>query len=97
MQLDALEPAGARASAARSWARAAAATRTIGPARVPPCHRAFGPVPLVDLDELPDDALIMPCGDIGAPVVSIEKLGAGDEGGWLRDGLERVRGGRSPR
>ena len=52
----------------------------------------FGPVELVDLDELPDDALVMPCGYIGAPVVSIEKLGAGEEGGWLRDGLERVRG-----
>lgn len=54
----------------------------------------FGPVRLVDLDELPHDALIMPCGYIGAPVVSIEKLGAGEEGRWLRDGLERVRGGR---
>src|SRR5256885_11626245 len=31
----------------------------------------FGPVGLVDLDNLPDDALIMPCGGIGAPVVSI--------------------------
>jgi DUF917 family protein len=54
----------------------------------------YGPVELADLDDLPDDALIMPCGYIGAPVVSIEKLGAGEEGGWLRDGLERVRGGR---
>ena len=24
----------------------------------------FGPVPLVDVDELPDDALIMPCGGV---------------------------------
>ena len=53
----------------------------------------FGPVELLDLDDLPDDALIMPCGYIGAPVVSIEKLGTGEEGGWLRDGLERVRAG----
>src|SRR5262249_16614872 len=29
----------------------------------------FGPVPLVDLDELPDDALIMPCAGIGATTV----------------------------
>src|ERR1700756_1020390 len=29
----------------------------------------YGPVPLVDLDDLPDDALIMPCGGIGAPTV----------------------------
>lgn len=54
----------------------------------------FGPVRLVDLDNLPDDALIMPCGGIGAPVVSIEKLGTGEEGRWLRDGLERARQGR---
>ena len=54
----------------------------------------FGPVGLVDLDNLPDDALIMPCGGIGAPVVSIEKLGTGEEGRWLRDGLEQVRQGR---
>jgi len=47
------------------------------------------------VDELPDDALIMPCGYIGAPVVSIEKLGAGEEGGWLRDGLEQVRAGHA--
>src|SRR5256885_7404578 len=54
----------------------------------------FGPVGLVDLDDLPDDALIMPCGGVGAPVVSIEKLGTGEEGRWLRDGLEQVRGER---
>ena len=54
----------------------------------------FGPVRLVDLNNLPDDALIMPCGGIGAPVVSIEKLGTGEEGRWLRDGLEQARQGR---
>ena len=48
----------------------------------------FGPVPLVDLDELPGDALIMPCGGIGAPTVSIEKIENGDEGARLRDHLE---------
>ena len=35
----------------------------------------FGPVELVDLDELPDDALVMPCGDIGAPVVVDREAG----------------------
>jgi len=54
----------------------------------------FGPVRLVDLDALPDEALIMPCGGIGAPVVSIEKLGTGEEGRWLRDGLEQARQAR---
>jgi DUF917 family protein len=49
-------------------------------------------VSLVDLDELPDDALIMPCGGIGAPTVSLEKFENGDEGGRLRDHLEQLTG-----
>jgi DUF917 family protein len=49
-----------------------------------------GPVPLVDLDELPDEALIMPCGMIGAPTVVIEKIENGDEGARLRQHLEYV-------
>jgi uncharacterized protein len=53
-----------------------------------------GPVPLVDLDELADDALIMPCGGIGAPTVGLEKFGNGDEGGRLRDHLEQLTGRR---
>jgi DUF917 family protein len=47
-----------------------------------------GPVALADLDELPEDDLIMPCGAIGAPTVSIEKIENGDEGGRLRKHLE---------
>jgi uncharacterized protein len=54
----------------------------------------FGPVSLIDVDELPGDALIMPCGGIGAPTVSIEKLENGDEGNRLRDHLESVTGQR---
>ena len=54
----------------------------------------FGPVPLVDLDELPDDDLIMPCGGIGAPTVSIEKIENGDEGDRLRHYLEDLTGRR---
>jgi uncharacterized protein len=54
----------------------------------------FGPVPLIDVDELPDDALIMPCGGIGAPTVSIEKIENGDEGTRLRQHLEFVTGRR---
>ncbi len=53
----------------------------------------YGPVPALDLDDLPDDGMVMPCGYIGAPTVSIEKLGSAREGEWLRDGLERVTGG----
>src|SRR4029077_16842827 len=41
----------------------------------------FGPVPLIDVDELPDDGLIMSCGGVGAPLVGLEKIGAGDGGG----------------
>jgi uncharacterized protein len=54
----------------------------------------YGPVPLVDIDELPGDSLIMPCGGIGAPTVSIEKIENGDEGGRLREHLEFVTGGQ---
>lgn len=52
----------------------------------------FGPVPLVDLDDLPDDALIMPCGGIGAPTVSIEKMENGSEGVRLCEHVERLWG-----
>jgi DUF917 family protein len=52
----------------------------------------FGPVPLAGLDELPQDAMIMPCGMIGAPVVNIEKFGNGAEGTRLRDNMEQVWG-----
>jgi uncharacterized protein len=52
----------------------------------------YGPVALVDVDELPDDALIMPCGGIGAPTVSIEKIENGDEGDRLRAHLEFLAG-----
>jgi DUF917 family protein len=52
----------------------------------------FGPVQLVDLDDLPDDGLIMPCGMVGAPTVSLEKPGNGTEGALLRDRIEEVTG-----
>jgi hypothetical protein len=52
----------------------------------------FGPVPLLGLDELPDDALIMPCGGIGAPTVTIEKIENGDEGERLREHLQYLTG-----
>jgi DUF917 family protein len=52
----------------------------------------FGPVSLVDLDELPDDSLIMPCGGIGATTVSIEKIENGNEGERLREELEYLTG-----
>ncbi len=51
-----------------------------------------GPTELVDLDDLPPDALIMPCGMVGAPTVHIEKIENGDEGAVLREHLERLTG-----
>jgi DUF917 family protein len=54
----------------------------------------FGPVPLVDLDELPDDALIMPCAGIGATTVILEKFENGDEGTRLREHLQFMTGRR---
>jgi DUF917 family protein len=52
----------------------------------------FGPVAVVDLDDLPDDGLVMPCGMVGAPTVGIEKLGNGEEGVRLRDRVEALFG-----
>src|SRR6266568_822034 len=51
-----------------------------------------GPTELVDLDDLPAEALIMPCGMVGAPTVHIEKIENGGEGAVLRDHLERLTG-----
>src|ERR1700761_8604257 len=52
----------------------------------------FGPAALVDVDELPGDGLIMSCGGVGAPLVGLEKIEAGDEGERLRNLLERHTG-----
>ncbi len=51
-----------------------------------------GPTELVDLADLPDDALIMPCGMVGAPTVHIEKIENGGEGAVLRDHIEALTG-----
>jgi uncharacterized protein len=41
--------------------------------------KKYGPVNLVDIDELPDDALVVPVAMMGAPTVMVEKLPQGDE------------------
>lgn len=41
--------------------------------------RQYGPVELYTLDELEDDDLIVPAAGMGAPIVIIEKLPAGDD------------------
>ncbi len=48
-----------------------------------------GPVAVVSLDDLPDDALVLPVAGWGAPTVGIEKLGSGEEGDALRLAAER--------
>src|SRR4029077_18112804 len=52
----------------------------------------YGPVPLLDVDERPDDRLMMPRGAIGSPLVSIKKFDNGDEGDRLREYLQHLTG-----
>jgi hypothetical protein len=49
-------------------------------------------VELVSYDDLPQDGIVMSCGFLGAPTVTIEKLSSGDEGQYLREEVERLRG-----
>jgi DUF917 family protein len=51
--------------------------------------RTHGPVDVVDLDDLPDDALVMPVAGWGAPTVAIEKFESGEEIVAVRDAVER--------
>jgi DUF917 family protein len=41
--------------------------------------RAHGPITVVDPDEVPDDALIVPAAMMGAPTIMVEKIPAGNE------------------
>lgn len=41
--------------------------------------RHHGPVTLLDVNELPDDAVVVPVALMGAPTVMLEKMPAGDE------------------
>lgn len=50
---------------------------------------AHGPVDVVRIDTLADDALIMPVAGWGAPTVGIEKLGSGREGHALAEAVRR--------
>ena len=49
-----------------------------------------GPVEVLTLDELPDDALVVPIGGWGAPTVGLEKLGSGREGLAIVTAVERA-------
>ena len=51
-----------------------------------------GAVPVVGLDDLDDEALVMPCGMLGAPTIADERVWSGGEGRTLRDMVERLHG-----
>ncbi|MET9244984.1 DUF917 domain-containing protein [Nonomuraea sp. NPDC003709] len=57
--------------------------------------REYGEVPLIGLDELDDDALIVPLSGIGAPTVSHEMIHSADEPKRIAEEIERLFG-RSP-
>jgi DUF917 family protein len=56
---------------------------------------ADGSVEVVDVDSLDDDALVAPCGWIGAPTVSVEKLPSGREAITGLRKLESITGRRA--
>jgi DUF917 family protein len=51
---------------------------------------ARGPVPVVALDDLPGDALVVPCGLVGAPQLANERIFSGDEGRVLSRALQEL-------
>lgn len=54
----------------------------------------YGPTTLVDLDDLPDDDLVLPMGMVGAPTVAVEKISNGGEARWIVERVEEVTGRR---
>lgn len=54
--------------------------------------RTYGPVPLVELAELPGDALVVPLSGIGAPTVSHEMIHSEDEARRIAQEIERIFG-----
>ncbi|MCW6009322.1 DUF917 domain-containing protein [Micromonospora sp. CPCC 205371] len=56
--------------------------------------RRYGPVPLVPLSELADDAVVVAVGGVGAPTVSHEMLGSVAQPERMREEVERVTGRR---
>lgn len=52
----------------------------------------FGPVELVTLDDLPDDGIVLPIGEIGAPTIGLEKYPNGAAGAILLAEVEAKMG-----
>jgi DUF917 family protein len=57
--------------------------------------RRHGPVELVEADELPDDAVVIPSAIMGAPTVMLEKLPSGTELSAALRALEELIGARA--
>ncbi|GAB4533161.1 MAG: DUF917 domain-containing protein [Parvularculaceae bacterium] len=57
--------------------------------------KKHGPVELVPLDQLADDATVVAIGGVGAPTIMQEKTSNGDEPGWALDMLESYIGKRA--
>lgn len=57
--------------------------------------RQYGAVTLVEADELPDDAVVIPTAFMGAPTVMLEKLPSGSELTAALQALERLIGKRA--
>ncbi|MEF2070331.1 DUF917 domain-containing protein [Consotaella aegiceratis] len=53
---------------------------------------ASGPVPLLALDQVPDETFVIACGAMGAPTILIEKLPGGDEMDLAFSAYERHTG-----
>ena len=56
------------------------------------CVADNGPIPLLTLDELPDDARVAVSMGLGAPTVLVEKVPAGPEPVYALEALEREVG-----
>jgi DUF917 family protein len=54
--------------------------------------REYGAVPVIGVDELDPEALVMPCGMLGAPTIAEERIWSGDEGATLVATVERLHG-----
>lgn len=57
--------------------------------------REYGPVTVVDVSEVDDDALVIPAGMMGAPTVMVEKLPHGNEIVHAFERLQHHLGGRA--
>jgi uncharacterized protein len=56
----------------------------------------YGPISMIELEELDDDDLVVPLAFIGAPLVSIEKIASGKETRAILEEIERYYG-KKPR